>query len=74
MLQQVHQEERVEQVAVTEDQVLVELGAVLTVQVDVEELAVPQRLGDAVRHVQPGHLLVPDLGVEADDARGARGC
>ena len=31
-----------------------------------EELAVPQRLRDALREVQPGHLLVPDLGVEAD--------
>ncbi len=30
-----------------------------------EELARPQRLGDAVREVQPGHLLVPDLGVDA---------
>ena len=31
-----------------------------------EQLAVPQRLGDAVHVVQPGHLLVPDLGVDAD--------
>ncbi len=32
-----------------------------------EELAVPQRLGDAVREVEPGHLLVADLGVQADE-------
>ena len=31
-----------------------------------EQLAVPQRLGDAVGEVQAGHLLVPDLGVDAD--------
>ena len=30
-----------------------------------EELARPQGLGDAVREVQPGHLLVADLGVDA---------
>ena len=41
-------------------------GTVLAVEVDVEELAVPQRLGDSVREVQARHLLVPDLGVEAD--------
>jgi hypothetical protein len=39
---------------------------VLAVEVDVEQLAVPQRLGDAVDEVEPGHLLVPDLGVEPD--------
>ena len=66
VLQQVDQDERVEQVAVAEDQVLVVLGAALAVEVDVEELAVPQRLRDAVREVEPGHLLVADLGVEAD--------
>jgi hypothetical protein len=51
---------------VAEHQVLVELGAVLAVEVDVEELALPQRLADAGDHVEPGHLLVADLGVEAD--------
>lgn len=66
VLQQVHQEEGVLHVAVAEDQVLVEPGAVLAVEVDVEELAVPERLRDAVREVEPGHLLVADLGVEAD--------
>ncbi len=27
----------------------------------------PQRLGDAVHHVEPGHLFVPDLGVQPND-------
>ena len=49
-----------------EDQVLVVLGAVLAVEVDVEQLALPQRLRDAVHEVQPGHLLVADLRVEPD--------
>ncbi len=49
-----------------EDQVLVVLDAALAVEVDVEQLALPERLGDAVGEVEPGHLLVADLGVEAD--------
>ena len=49
-----------------EHQVLVELGAVLAVEVDVEQLAVPQRLGDAVHEVEVRHLLVADLGVDAE--------
>jgi hypothetical protein len=51
---------------VAEDEVLVVLGPVLAVEVDVEQLAVPQRLGDPVHEVEPGHLLMPDLGVEPD--------
>jgi hypothetical protein len=66
VLEQVDQEKRVEQVAVAEHQALVELDAALPVEVDVEELAVPQRLRDAGGEVQPGHLLVADLRVEAD--------
>ena len=31
-----------------------------------EELPLPQRLRDAVHEVEPGHLLVADLGVEPD--------
>ncbi len=50
-----------------EDEVLVVLDAALAVEVDVEELAVVQRLRDAGREVEPRHLLVPDLGVEADE-------
>ena len=50
----------------TEHQVLVELDAALTVEVDVEQLPGVQRLADAVREVQPGHLLVPGLRVDPD--------
>src|SRR2546429_662535 len=57
----------VEQVTVAEHEVLVELRATLAVQVDVKELAGPQRLGDAVREVEVGHLLVPGLRVDPDD-------
>ena len=67
MLEQVDQEERVEQVAMAEHQVLVELDAPLAVEVDVEQLARPQCLRDAGREVQSCHLLVPDLGVHPDD-------
>ena len=65
-LEQVDGEERALQVAGAEPQVLVVLDAVLAVEVDVEQLAGPQRLGDAVGVVEPGHLLVPDLRVDAD--------
>src|SRR6266511_3660842 len=41
VFQQVDQGERVEQIAVAEDQVLIELDAPLAVEVDVEQLAVP---------------------------------
>ncbi|MDQ1175205.1 hypothetical protein QE430_003512 [Microbacterium testaceum] len=51
----------------TEDEVLVVLDAALTVEVDVEELAVVQRLGDAGGEVQTRHLLVADLGVQAHE-------
>ena len=47
VLEQVDGEERGEQVAVAEHEVLVVLDAALAVEVDVEQLAAPQRLGDA---------------------------
>ena len=72
VLEQVDEEERVEQVAVAEHEVLVELDAALAVEVEVEELAGPQRLRDAGGVVQPGHLLVADLGVHADHVARAR--
>src|SRR4051794_34365127 len=58
--------ERASGVAGAEAQVLVVARAGLAVEVDVEELARPQGLREAVRVVQRGHLLVPDLGVHAD--------
>ena len=58
VLQDVDGPERAAGVAGAEAEVLVVAGAGLAVEVDVEELAVPQRLGDAVRVVEPGHLLV----------------
>ena len=67
VLEQVDEGERVLQVAVAEHQVLVVLDAALAVEVDVEELALVQRLGDAGGEVQARHLLVADLGVDADE-------
>ena len=67
--QRVDHPERAARVPRAEPQVLVVPRAVLAVQVDVEQLAVPQRLGDAVRVVHARHLLVPDLGVDPDDFR-----
>ena len=65
-LQQVDEVEGALQVAVTEHEVLVVLDAMLAVEVDMEQLAVPERLGDAVDEVEARHLLVTDLGVEPD--------
>ena len=50
-----------------EDEVLVVLQAALAVEVDVEQLAAPQRLAQGVGVVEVGHLLVAGLGVEPDD-------
>ena len=49
-----------------EAEVLVVLADPLRVEVDVEELPVPQRLGDAVGEREARHRLVRELGVEAD--------
>lgn len=65
-LQQVDEPERLAQIARAEAQVLVVLDAGLTVEVDVEELVRPHGLGDAVREVEPRHLLVSGLRVDAD--------
>ena len=56
-------------VACAEAQILVVPRAVLAVEVDVEQLAVPQRLSKAVREVQARHLLVTDLRIEPDHLR-----
>ena len=64
--------ERATDVAGAEAQVLVELRPVLAVEVDVEELALPQRLGVAGGRVQAGHLLVPDLGFTPTDSGRSR--
>ena len=67
VLEEVDGAERGEQVAVAEHEVLVVLDRLLAVEVDVEELSGPQRLGEPAGVVQAGHLLVTGLRVEADD-------
>src|SRR5690606_41085889 len=64
ILEQPHQVEGVADALGAEAEVLVELADPLGVEVDVEQLPVPQRLRDAVREVQAGHRLVGELGVE----------
>ena len=64
---EVNGEEGGQQVTVAEDQVLVVLQALLAVEVDVEELAVVEGLGDAVGVVEVRHLLMPHLGVQTHD-------
>ena len=66
VLQQLHQVEGVADALGAEAVVLVELAGPLAVEVDVEQLAVPQRLGHGVVEGQARHGLVGELGVEAD--------
>ncbi len=65
----IHGPERAARIAGAEAKVLVVSRSVLTVEIDVKELAVPQRLGNPVREVQARHLLVTDLGVEPNHLR-----
>ena len=66
-LEEIDEAECVDEVAVAEHEVLVVLDSALAVQVDVEEFALPQRLSDSGGEVQPGHLLMTDLGVQPDE-------
>ena len=49
-----------------EPEVLVESADALVVEIDVEELVLPEGLRDALVEAEAGHRLVRDLGVEAD--------
>ena len=65
-LEQADEVEGLLEVLGAEAVVLVEAADPLPVEVDVEELARPQRLPDAVQERQSRHRLVGDLGVDAD--------
>src|ERR1035437_2216430 len=67
VLEQVDQRERIGEVAVAEDKILVVLDATLAVEIDAEELAVIERLRDAGCVVQARHLLVSNLRIHADE-------
>jgi len=58
---------------VAEDEILLVLDAALAVEVDVEQLALVERLGDAGGVVQVRHLLVSDLRVHAHEVRAFQG-
>ena len=65
-LEQAHEQEGLLEVLGAEAEVLVVAADALRVEVDVEELARPQRLADRVVERQARHRLVRDLGVHAD--------
>ena len=71
-LEQVDERERVDQVAVPEHQVLVELRPELPVEVDVKSLPCQSACATACAKYQVRHLLVPDLRVHARPCRRAR--
>ena len=66
VLEQLDEEEGVLEADRAEAEVLVVAADPLGVEVDVEELAGPERLRHAVQERQPGHRLVRHLGVHAD--------
>ena len=66
VLEQLDEEEGVLEALRPEAQVLVVAADLLGVEVDVEQLAGVDRLGDAVVDAEPGHRLVGDLRVEPD--------
>ena len=66
VLEHLHRVERVADAFGPEAEVLVVLADALAVEVDVEQLVVPQRLRDRVRERQAAHRLVRELGVESD--------
>ena len=66
VLEQADQVEGVADAFGSEAEVLVVLPDPLRVEVDVEQLPLPQGLGDGVRERESRHGLVGELGVEAD--------
>ena len=70
--QQLGREERFLQVVAAEAQVLVEAQRLLAVEVDVEQLAGVEGLGELVIRIQAGHLDVGRLRVDADHLRDGR--
>src|SRR4029453_9626066 len=66
ILQKVNGGKGLQQIAVAEDQILIEAWPLLPVEVDVEQLPRPQRLRDPVGVVEARHLLMPSFGVDAD--------
>ena len=69
VLEQLDEEERVLQADRAEAEVLVIAPDALGVEVDVEQLAGPERLRDPVEERQTGHRLVRDLRIDADHLR-----
>ena len=66
-LEQLDQVEGLFDLLAAETEVLVEAADALRVEVDVKELAGPDRLGHAVVERQATHRLVRELGVHADE-------
>ena len=60
------EQERLFEILGTEPEVLVVTADPLRVEIDVEQLVGPQRLGDAVDEAESGHRLVRHLRVDTD--------
>ena len=71
--QEFHEEEGLLDVGGAEAEVLVVAAGVLVVEVDVEEFAGVEGLGDVVGEVEAGHGFVGDFGIDADHFRIVEG-
>jgi hypothetical protein len=69
ILEQLDEEEGGLRILAAETMILVVPAGLLRVEVDVEQLTRLERLGHAVREVEPRHRVVRDFGVEADHLR-----
>ena len=66
ILEQLYEEERALHVFATEAKILIESARLLSVQIDVKELACLERLRHAVREIESGHRVVRDFGIQSN--------
>ncbi len=64
--QEINKEEGGFEIAMAEDEILIVLWTVLTIEIDMEELSVPERLRDSVNKVESGHLFVSNFWINAN--------
>ena len=68
-LKEIDEEEGALEIAMSEDQILVELWAMLSIEIDMEELSLEERLCNSMDEVEASHLFVTNFWIEADHLR-----
>jgi hypothetical protein len=64
-LKKINQEECGFEIAVAENEILIVLWTVLAIEIDMEELSMPERLRDSVYKVKASHLFVANLWIKS---------